>query len=183
MLTVGPDRPASRSSPSVSPSTYTTRWPAARPGQGAGLVEQHGVHGPHPLQGQAVLDQDAVAGRQRGRDGDDQGDVPAEGVGAGDHQHRHGAFDGLVGLAQGQPDHHRDESSADGEVEQQPGARSANAWARDPDGLGLLDQPADAGQGGLLPDRGDADPMVESVATVPATTRSPGPWAPGGTRR
>ncbi len=31
-------------------------------GQGAGLVEQHGVDGAHPLEGQAVLDQDAGCG-------------------------------------------------------------------------------------------------------------------------
>ena len=72
-------------------------------GQGAGLVEEHGVDGAHPLEGQAVLHQDPVAGRHRGRERDHQRDRQAEGVGAGDHQHGDGAVDGRVEVAERAP--------------------------------------------------------------------------------
>ena len=67
-------------------------------GEGAGLVEQHGGDGPHPLEREAVLDEDPVAGRHRGRQRDHERDRQSEGVWAGDHQHGDGARDGLVGV-------------------------------------------------------------------------------------
>jgi hypothetical protein len=128
-------------------------------GQGAGLVEQDGVHGPHPLQGQAVGDQDAVAGRQAGGDGNHQGDGQPEGVGAGDHQHGHGPLDRLVGVAKGQPDDQGEDAGPEGEPEQ-PGRRPVGqGLGARPGGLGLGDQPADPGQRRLLPDRLDPDPQ------------------------
>jgi hypothetical protein len=79
-------------------------------------------------------------------------------VGAGDHQHRHRPLDRLVRLAKGQPDHHRQKPSPDGEVEQQPGGPVGQGLGPRLRGLGLLDQPADPGQGRLLPDRLHPDP-------------------------
>ena len=61
-------------------------------GQRAGLVEQDDVDLAHALQGEAVFDENAV-GADRGREGDDEGDGQAEGVGAGDHEDRHRACD------------------------------------------------------------------------------------------
>jgi hypothetical protein len=146
-------------------------------GEGAGLVEQDRVHHAHPLQGQAVLDQDAVAGRQGGGDGDDQGDGQAEGVRAGDHQHGHGALDRLVGLAEGQPHDHGDQPGPEGEPEQQRGRPVGQGLGPRPGRLGLLDQPADPGQGGLLPHRVDPDPdggVGDHGAGHHPTARAPG---------
>ena len=55
-------------------------------GQGAGLVEQHGGDGPHPFEREAILDEDPVAGRNRGGERDHERDREAERVRAGDHQ-------------------------------------------------------------------------------------------------
>ena len=66
-------------------------------GEGAGLVEQHGVDGAHRLQREPVLDQHAAAGGAFGGDGHHQRDRQAEGVRAGDDQHGDGADHRLVG--------------------------------------------------------------------------------------
>ncbi|MDT4803435.1 hypothetical protein FQZ97_361860 [compost metagenome] len=59
-------------------------------GQGAGLVEGHGLHGVGHFQGFGVLDQDAVAGRDAGAGHDGGGGGETQGAGAGDYQHGHG---------------------------------------------------------------------------------------------
>ncbi len=69
-------------------------------GQGAGLVEQHGVDGPAGLEGEAVLDEDPVAGTDRAGQRGSQRDGQAEGVRAGDHEHGDDSDDCLVGVAE-----------------------------------------------------------------------------------
>ena len=70
------------------------------PGEGAGLVEQHGVDRAHPLEREPVLDQDPGLGRHRRRQRDHQRDGEPEGVGAGDDQHGDRADDGVVDVAE-----------------------------------------------------------------------------------
>jgi hypothetical protein len=90
-------------------------------GQGAGLVEEDGVDGPHPFEGQTVLDQDAGPGGQGAREGDHQRDGQTEGVGAGDDQHGHGADHGGVPVAEERPGGEGDDPGAGGHVEQPGG--------------------------------------------------------------
>ena len=65
-------------------------------GQGAGLVEQHRVHGAHGLQREAVLDEHPAAGGALGRDRHHQRDRESERVGAGDDEHGDRADHGSV---------------------------------------------------------------------------------------
>ena len=60
-------------------------------GEGAGLVEQHGVDRAHPFEREAVLDEDPGPGAHRGRDRDHERDGQPERVRAGDDEHRDGA--------------------------------------------------------------------------------------------
>jgi hypothetical protein len=55
-------------------------------GEGAGLVEDDDVELAGPLERQAVLDEEAVAGTQARGDGDDERDGQAQGVGTGDDE-------------------------------------------------------------------------------------------------
>ena len=116
------------------------------PRQRAGLVEQDCVDRAHPLEGKPVLDQDPGPGRHGGRQRYDERDGESEGVWAGDHQHRHGANHGVVGVAQRQPHQERHHSGAGRDVEQQRrepiGQGLGTAAAR----LRLGDQSLDAGQ-------------------------------------
>ena len=64
-------------------------------GEGAGLVEEHGVHCAHGFECEPVLDQDTAAGGAFGGDGDHQRDRESECVRAGDDQHGDGADDAL----------------------------------------------------------------------------------------
>ena len=88
-------RPSSETLVAASPDS------AWRPGQRAGLVEEHGVDVAHPLEGQAVFHQDAGPGRNGRRDADDEGDGEPEGMRAGDHEHGHRANEGGVEVAEG----------------------------------------------------------------------------------
>ncbi len=87
-------------------------------GEGAGLVEEDDIDGAHPLQGEAILDEDPGPGRRRGGDRDHQRDGEAEGVGAGDDQHRDGADDTVGGVSHRRPDQHRDQGGGGRDVEQ-----------------------------------------------------------------
>ena len=73
-------------------------------GQRAGLVEDDRVEGPRPLQREPVLDEQAVAGAERGGDRDDQRDRQAERVRAGDHQDRRGPDQRALRVAEQPPD-------------------------------------------------------------------------------
>ncbi len=67
MLGVGFDRRRDCQDPGVVTSHCGQGGkPMAALGEGAGLVEENHVHGPHPLQRQTILDQDPVAGGQIG---------------------------------------------------------------------------------------------------------------------
>ncbi len=70
--------------------------------------------------------------------------------------------------------------AAGGDVEQHRRRPVGERLRARPGGLRLLDQPLDAGQRGLLADRRrPVTRIAESVATVPATTRSPGRFGTG----
>ena len=75
---------------------------AAR-GEGSGLVEEHRVDVAHPLEGQAVLDEDARPGCDRRRDADDERDGKPEGMRARDHQHGDCADEGCVEVPERPP--------------------------------------------------------------------------------
>ena len=88
------------------------------PGQRAGLVEDDDVQLPRALQREPVLDQEAVARPQRGADGDDQGDGQPKRVRAGDDEHRGGAHERLLWLAERQPHEKRHGTRSEGDVEE-----------------------------------------------------------------
>jgi hypothetical protein len=79
-------------------------------------------------------------------------------VGAGDHQDRDRPLDRLVGLAEQQPDGEGDDADAGGEVEEQRRRPVGQGLGPRAGRLGLGDQPADPGQGGLLADGVHLDP-------------------------
>ena len=76
----------------------------AAPRQRAGLVEDDDIELTRTLQREPILDQQPVAGAERGRDGDDQRDGKAQGMGAGDDEHRRRADERLLRVAQQPPD-------------------------------------------------------------------------------
>ena len=114
------------------------------------------------LQRQPVLDQQPVARAERGADGDHQRDGQAQGVRAGDDQHRRRADQRLLGLAERGPDHERDDARAERHEEEQRGGTVRQHLRVRLRGLGLGDQPHDPGQGGLLADGGD--PNAQAAA-------------------
>ncbi len=130
-------------------------WLAA--GQRAGLVEDDDLHLARALQRQPVLDQQPIARTERGADGDHQRDGQAQGVRAGDDQHRRRADQRLLGLPERGPDHERDDARAERHEEEQRGGAVRQHLRVRLRGLGLGDQPHDPGQGGLLADGGDPD--------------------------
>ena len=67
----------------------------------AGLVEDHDLDLARPFEREAVLDEQAVASAERGRDRDDQRDREAEGVRAGDDQHGRRADERALAVARG----------------------------------------------------------------------------------
>ena len=117
----------------------------------------------------------ACARDSRGRERDDQRDGQAEGVRAGDDEHGDGALDGLVGVAEQRPDDEGDDAGGGRHVEQQRGGavgerlrprRATPAPRRR--AAGCRRAPCRS------PTASTRTRMAESVATVPATTRSPG---------
>ena len=131
------------------------------PGQGPGLVEQHDVDRPHPLERHPVLDQHAGPGCPFRGDRDDQRDGEAQGVRAGDHQHRHGALDGVGHAAQQRPGDKGDDARPGGEVEQEGGGAVGEGLGPRGGGLGLGHEPLDAGEGGVVAD--GCHPDAEAV--------------------
>jgi len=87
-------------------------------GQGAGLVEQHRADGPHALQRQPILDQQTTACGAFGRDGYHQRDRQAQGMRAGDHQHRDGADHRFFGHPDHAPHDRGDDAGSQREPEQ-----------------------------------------------------------------
>ena len=92
-------------------------WLALR--ERPGLVEDHRVQGPRPLQGEAVLDEQPVLGAERGGDRDDQRDRQAEGVRAGDHQDRHRPYQRALWVAEQPPADQGDRAGGERDVEQE----------------------------------------------------------------
>ena len=80
--------------------------------QRAGLVEDDEVELAGPLERQAVLDEQAVAGAEARRDGDDERDGQAEGMRAGDDEDGRGAHERLLGVAADPPPRERDDARA-----------------------------------------------------------------------
>ena len=126
-------------------------------GQGPGLVEDHGVDGPGPLEREAVLDQEPVLGAERGGDGDDERDRQTEGMRAGDHQHRRRAHERALRVAEEPPADEGDGAGGEGDVEQDRrgavGQRLRPRCRR----LRLRDHAHDPGQGRLVAGRRDLD--------------------------
>ena len=119
--------------------------------QRAGLVEDHHIDLAGSLQRQPVPDQDAVAGPESRRDGNDQWDGKSERVRAGDHEHGNDAVQDFdverIGNGPGNGSHER---SCQGNVEEPAGSLIRQDLCPRFGLLGLLDQAHDAGQGGLL---------------------------------
>ena len=145
-------------------------------GEGAGLVEEHRTDRAHGLEGEAVGDEHAAARGTLGGDRHDERDREAEGVRAGDDEHGDRADDGVVGAARERPRDRGDDGGDEGEPEQPAcGAVGEALRAR-------ASTPAPAPRVAgcpRAPCRRRPPPtrtrMAVSVATVPATTRSPGP--------
>ena len=90
-------------------------------GQRAGLVEQDRVDSAHLFERPSVLDQDAGAGRCRGRNGDHERYCQSQCVRAGDHQDRHGTDDASGAVADSQPNDERDHRGRGRQVEERGG--------------------------------------------------------------
>ncbi len=90
-------------------------------GEGPGLVEHDHIDGPRALQGQAILDEKAVGGPERRRDGDDKGNREAQRMGACDDQDRRRADHRTLWVALQPPEHEGDRASRQGDVEQDSG--------------------------------------------------------------
>ena len=108
-----PTRPAAAAPP------RRCRRPSATAGQRrlaprerARLVEDDHVQLARPLERDPVLDQQPVAGAERGRDRDHQRDRQAQGVRAGDDQHGRRAHQRALGVTQEPPAHERDRAGA-----------------------------------------------------------------------
>ena len=127
-------------------------------GERAGLVEQDRIDGAHPLQCEAILDEDPRAGRHRRRDRNHQRDRQAECVGAGDHQHGHGLDHRRIHVAQRAPDDERRNRSPGGDVEEQGREAVGEHLGPAAGRLRVGHHALDAGQRGVLPHRRDPDP-------------------------
>ena len=76
---------------------------------------------------------------------------------ARDHEHGDGAFDGLVGGADRQPREERDDRGGGRDVEQERGGAVRERLRAGAGRLRFRDEPLDAGQRGVVTDRGDLD--------------------------
>ena len=112
-----------------------------------------------------------------------QRDRQAERVRARDHQHGDGAHDGVARCPQQRPDHERHRAGANRDVEQQRSGAVGERLRARRDACASATRrwmPANAVSS---PTRSTRTRSAESVATVPATTRSPSPSPPAATRR
>ena len=125
--------------------------------QGAGLVEQHRIDGAHAFERQPVLDQQSATGCALGRDRDDQRDRQAQGVRAGDDQHRDGAHDCVVRQTDKRPHDGSDDRGDQREPEQVPGRLVGDALSPRRGRLGLRDEPLNSRKSGLVAGGGDLD--------------------------
>jgi len=87
-------------------------------GQRAGLVEDDRVDRAGSLEREAILDEQAIARAQRGRDGDDEWDGQPERVGTGDDEHRRCPHERAGLIPVGPPIHERDRARAEREVKE-----------------------------------------------------------------
>ena len=120
-------------------------------GDGAGLVQHHGVDAAHQLQTGGGFDEDALFGGLAGGHGDGHGGGQTQSAGAGDHQH--GDADG-----QAEADAHAARSGpqqggGDGDGDHRRYKHGADLVGQTADGRlgggGLLHEPDDLGQGGV----------------------------------
>ena len=181
-----PRRRAGAASASSTPSAATTSASDRLAlGERAGLVEDDRVELAGPLEGDPVLDEQPVAGAERGRDRDDQRDREAQRVGAGDDEDRRGPHERILGVAEQPPADERDGAGGERDVEQErrPPGRRAPAPA--------TPMPGPRRPCRMIPDRAVASP----VAVTRDPERSAGgdgpgddrdrraPWRPRATRR
>ena len=124
-------------------------------GEGAGLVEQHGVDGAHALEREPVLHQHPATGGALSGDGHHQRDRQAQRVRAGDDQHGDGAHDRRIGIADDSPHHRGDRGGAQREPEQQRRRLVGDPLRPRGRVLCLRDQPLNTREGGLIPRGGD----------------------------
>ena len=129
-------------------------------GEGAGLVEQDRVDGPHALQGEAVLDENTAAGRALGGDRHDQGDGQTPRVGARDHQHGDRPDHRGVRVSDERPDERGECGGTQREPEQPAGGAVGDPLRPRGRVLRVGDQPLDAGEGGVIARSGDLDPQA-----------------------
>ena len=157
------------------------------PGEGAGLVEDHGGEAIGPLQGFAAPHQDAQFRAPAGAHHDRGGGGQPHGAGAGDDEHRHHADQG-PGDGRGRAP---EEPGQEGEGRQAHDHRHEDArhlvhQALDGGlaGLGLFHQADDLGQHHVLAHPGGLKdqeaPLVQGGAP---DLGSPAPWPPAGSRR
>ena len=86
-------------------------------GEGAGLVEDHRIQLPRPLEGRPIADEEAAARPQGGAHRHHQGHRQAEGVWTGDDHHRDHALQGEFEFGpQDQPHDESEGARADGDV-------------------------------------------------------------------
>ena len=153
-------------------------------GEGAGLVEQHRVDGAHALQGEAVLDQHTRAGGALGGDRHHQWDRETESVRAGDDEDGDGAHHGLVRHPEQCPHGGGDRGGDQREPEQPAGGTVGEALCAGGGVLRLGDQSLDAGERGVVADRGDLHPQPGVGRDGPGDDRVAGAAADrAGTRR
>mmetsp|Transcript_105379 Transcript_105379/g.297783 ORF Transcript_105379/g.297783 Transcript_105379/m.297783 type:complete len:281 (-) Transcript_105379:738-1580(-) len=170
-----------RSLPRGASEQLEVRHPGLPLGDGAGLVQDHGLHVVSRLQGVAALDQHAVRGAHAGAHHDGRGSRQAQRAGAGHHQHRDGRHEAEREGAlparggqllwphnaaareqqprdqcqQAQAHHHRNEKARDAVRKLLHGGALR---------LSLLHEAHDLGEGRLLPD--GMEPHAEHAAAV-----------------
>lgn len=97
---------------------------------------------------------------------------------AGDDQHRHRADDRFIEVTDAPPHQERGKARGSGDVEEERGGPVGEGLGTAAARLGFGNEALDARESGVVTD-GDDTAMAESVATVPATTRSSTPRCTG----
>ncbi|CAN4017356.1 HTH-type transcriptional regulator immR, partial [Dysosmobacter welbionis] len=127
-------------------------------GDGAGLVQHHRVHAVGDLQNLAGADQDTMLGPQARAYHDGGGSCQPQGTGAGDDQHRceHPQHKG-EGLPGDGPDDGGQQRDAHDHRHEHTGHFVGGLGDRGFPALGVLHEPDDAGEGGVVAGTGHLD--------------------------